>query len=60
MVSEKLQAGSELPRFLAPKVRGIELNLGSGQGWQMLVAYRGKHLPHLPYVFKKQYPIRGR
>ena len=45
MAAEKLQAGVDMPKVSVPKVGGGELNLGSGQGWQMLVVYRGKHCP---------------
>src|SRR5262245_35924882 len=45
MANGKLKAGSEMPKFSVPKVGGGELTLGSGQGWQMLVVYRGKHCP---------------
>ena len=45
MASEKLQAGAEMPKLSVPKVGGGELNLGSSNGWQMLVVYRGKHCP---------------
>jgi len=45
MAVEKLKAGSVMPKVSVPKVGGGELTLGSGQGWQMLVVYRGKHCP---------------
>jgi peroxiredoxin len=45
MAAEKLQAGSDMPKINVPKVDGGELRLGAGQGWQMLVVYRGKHCP---------------
>ncbi len=45
MASEKLQAGSDMPAISVPKVGGGEFSLGSAQGWQMLIVYRGKHCP---------------
>jgi peroxiredoxin len=45
MAVEKLKSGSDMPKVNVPKVGGGELVLGSGQGWQMLVVYRGKHCP---------------
>jgi peroxiredoxin len=45
MASEKLQAGSAMPKVSIPRVGGGELDLGSGDGWRMLVVYRGKHCP---------------
>jgi len=45
MASEKLEAGSQMPKVSVPKVGGGELHLGSGEGWRMLVVYRGKHCP---------------
>ena len=45
MAVEKLKSGSDMPKVNVPKVGGGELALGSGQGWQMLVVYRGKHCP---------------
>jgi peroxiredoxin len=45
MAAEKLQAGANIPKVRVPKVGGGELELGSGEGWQMLVVYRGKHCP---------------
>lgn len=45
MLSQKLQAGSEMPQVSIPRVGGGELDLGSGDGWRMLVVYRGKHCP---------------
>ena len=45
MASEKLHAGSRMPKVSVPKVGGGELHLGSGEGWRMLVVYRGNHCP---------------
>jgi peroxiredoxin len=45
MAVEKPQAGSDMPKISVPKVGGGELAPASGQGWRMLVVYRGKHCP---------------
>lgn len=45
MAPQKLQAGSEMPKLALPRVGGGEVSVGNGQGWQMIVVYRGKHCP---------------
>lgn len=45
MPSQKLAAGSVLPKISFPKVGGGELTIGNSKGWEMLVVYRGKHCP---------------
>jgi peroxiredoxin len=43
--SEKLRAGSAMPAISVPKVGGGQIRIGNSGGWQMVVAYRGKHCP---------------
>ena len=45
MAPQKLQAGSEMPKILLPKVGGGKLAIGGSKGWEMLVMYRGKYCP---------------
>jgi peroxiredoxin len=45
MATEKLQAGANIPKVRVPKLGGGVLDLGSGESWQVLVVYRGKHCP---------------
>lgn len=45
MAPQKLQSGSEMPKLSLPKVGGGKISLGTGDGWQMVVVYRGKHCP---------------
>lgn len=48
MANSKPRVGDPFPRTIVPRVGGGELALGatdSGQTWQMIVVYRGKHCP---------------
>lgn len=45
MPSQKLQAGTDMPKASLPKAGGGEVSLGGGEGWKMVVVYRGKHCP---------------
>lgn len=45
MIHSSLAAGSDMPKLTVSKVGGGEIQLGSAQGWQLLVIYRGKHCP---------------
>jgi peroxiredoxin len=45
MAPQKLQAGSDMPRITLPKVGGGEVSTEAGEGWKMVVVYRGKHCP---------------
>lgn len=44
-MSQKLQAGVEMPRFALPAVAGGEIQVGGSGRWQLVVVYRGKHCP---------------
>ena len=44
-MSQKLQAGAEMPRFALPAVAGGEIQVGGGGRWQLVVVYRGQHCP---------------
>jgi len=48
-MSEKLSAGQPMPRLTLLKAGGGEVRIGEGAaetgGWQMVVAYRGRHCP---------------
>ena len=45
MSSQKLPAGSDMPRLSTPRVNGGEVQLGGSGTWQVVVVYRGKHCP---------------
>ena len=45
MTHYSLAAGSDMPKMAVSKVGGGEIHLGSAQGWQVIVIYRGKHCP---------------
>lgn len=40
-----LPAGAAFPVLVLPRVGGGEVRLGGGDGWQLVVVYRGKHCP---------------
>lgn len=44
-MSTKINAGDAMPNFTLPKVGGGEVKVGGGDGWQVVVVYRGKHCP---------------
>ena len=44
-MSQKLQAGAEMPRFALPTVAGGEVQVGGDGRWQLVVVYRGRHCP---------------
>lgn len=45
MSHQALQPGQALPQTTLPLVGGGETRLGDGDGWRMVVVYRGKHCP---------------
>ncbi|MDI1342562.1 MAG: redoxin domain-containing protein [Pseudolabrys sp.] len=45
MASEKLRAGSAIPKFSLPRVGGGEIIVGGRPGWTVVLVYRGKHCP---------------
>jgi peroxiredoxin len=45
MKSEKVKAGSEMPKFSLPRAGGGMVGVGQPGGWQVVVVYRGKHCP---------------
>lgn len=45
MAPQKLQAGSDMPRITLPRVGGGKVSTEAGEGWKMVVVYRGKHCP---------------
>jgi len=45
MTSQKVKAGSEMPRLTLPRTGGGVVNVGDPTGWQVVVVYRGKHCP---------------
>ena len=44
-MSQKPEVGTALPQITVPKLGGGDMTLGQGDGWQMVVVYRGKHCP---------------
>ncbi len=44
-MSQKPDAGAEMPRFALPAVAGGEVEVGGEGRWQLVVVYRGKHCP---------------
>ncbi len=44
-MSQKPEAGAEMPRFALPAVGGGEVEVGGKGRWQLAVVYRGKHCP---------------
>ena len=44
-MSEKPRSGGPMPRIALPAVHGGEVTLGSGDGWRLVVVYRGRHCP---------------
>lgn len=42
---QKLAPGATFPPFAWPAVGGGEVTPGLGEGWRMLVVYRGRHCP---------------
>lgn len=44
-MSEKITAGAMMPAISVPKLGGGEIDLGGGEGWRMVIVYRGKHCP---------------
>lgn len=45
MSSTKLTAGAAFPDLSWPAVGGDQLELSKGDGWRLLVVYRGQHCP---------------
>jgi peroxiredoxin len=41
----KLSAGSTFPAMSVPRVGGGDLAPASGEGWRLVVVYRGRHCP---------------
>ncbi len=44
-MSQKPDAGAEMPRFALPAVAGGEVEVGGEGRWQLVVVYRGTHCP---------------
>ncbi len=44
-MSQKPEAGAEMPRFALPAVTGDEVEVGGTGRWQLVVVYRGQHCP---------------
>lgn len=40
-----IRAGEEFPDVTVPKAGGGDIDLAKGDGWQMVVVYRGQHCP---------------
>ncbi len=45
MMSKRVEAGSEMPKFSLPRAGGGTVKVGQSTNWQVLVVYRGKHCP---------------
>lgn len=45
MISQKVKAGSEMPRLSLPRAGGGAVKVGDSAKWQLVVVYRGKHCP---------------
>jgi peroxiredoxin len=45
MTSTKLTAGAAFPDIPWPAVGGDQLEISKGEGWRLLVVYRGQHCP---------------
>lgn len=45
MSSNKLKAGSDMPKLSIARVGGGDLQIGGDGRWQLVVVYRGKHCP---------------
>lgn len=42
---QKLAAGADFPAISVPRLGGGEVSPATGEGWRLLVVYRGKHCP---------------
>ena len=45
MISQKVKAGSEMPKLSLPRAGGGVVKVGDSASWQVVVVYRGKHCP---------------
>ena len=42
---QKLAAGADFPAISVPRLGGGKISPATGEGWRLLVVYRGKHCP---------------
>jgi peroxiredoxin len=45
VISQKVKAGSEMPKLSLPRAGGGVMKLGDSTRWQVVIVYRGKHCP---------------